>query len=94
LINLLILSNCWNISTRLWKEAKSYGSTGKQYITNTKLEDKQVLDNYKKLWHIEKAFRMSKTDLRIPPIYHRLRNGIEAHIKGSGRVGGDAFLEL
>jgi transposase len=30
--------------------------------------------------HIEKAFRMSKTDLRIRPIYHRLRHRIEAHI--------------
>ena len=52
----------------------------KGYITNTKLGDKQVLDNYKNLWHIEKAFRMSKTDLRIRPIYHRLRHRIEAHI--------------
>jgi transposase len=52
----------------------------KGYITNTKLEDQQVLNNYKNLWHIEKAFRMSKTDLRIRPIYHRLRNRIEAHI--------------
>lgn len=52
----------------------------KGYITNTKLNDQQVLDNYKNLWHIEKAFRMSKTDLRIRPIYHRLRNRIEAHI--------------
>jgi transposase len=52
----------------------------KGYITNTKLSDKQVIDNYKKLWHIEKAFRMSKTDLRIRPIYHRLKHRIEAHI--------------
>lgn len=52
----------------------------KGYVTNTKLTDQQVLDNYKNLWHIEKAFRMSKTDLRIRPIYHRLRNRIEAHI--------------
>lgn len=52
----------------------------KGYVTNTKLSDQQVLDNYKNLWHIEKAFRMSKTDLRIRPIYHRLRNRIEAHI--------------
>lgn len=29
---------------------------------------------------IEKAFRISKTDLRIRPIYHRLRARIEAHI--------------
>lgn len=52
----------------------------KGYVTNTKISDRQVLDNYKNLWHIEKAFRMSKTDLRIRPIYHRLRNRIEAHI--------------
>lgn len=52
----------------------------KGYITNTKLMDKEVIENYKNLWHIEKAFRMSKTDLRIRPIYHRLRNRIEAHI--------------
>lgn len=52
----------------------------KGYVTNTKLSDSEVIENYKNLWHIEKAFRMSKTDLRIRPIYHRLRNRIEAHI--------------
>lgn len=52
----------------------------KGYITNTKLSDSDVVDNYKNLWYIEKAFRMSKTDLRIRPIYHRLRNRIEAHV--------------
>ena len=52
----------------------------KGYITNANLNDKQVIENYKNLWYIEKAFRMSKTDLRIRPIYHRLRHRIEAHI--------------
>ena len=52
----------------------------KGYVTNSKLKDKQIVENYKNLWHIEKAFRMSKTDLRIRPIYHRLRHRIEAHI--------------
>lgn len=52
----------------------------KGYITNTHLTDKQVIEHYKNLWHIEKAFRMSKTDLRIRPIYHRLQRRIEAHI--------------
>lgn len=52
----------------------------KGYITNTKLSDKDVIDNYNELWQIEKAFRMSKTDLRIRPIYHRIKNRIEAHI--------------
>lgn len=52
----------------------------KGYVTNTAFSDKEVLENYKNLWHIEKAFRMSKTDLRIRPIYHRLQHRIEAHI--------------
>ena len=52
----------------------------KGYVTNTHLKDIDVIENYKNLWQIEKAFRMSKTDLRIRPIYHRLRNRIEAHI--------------
>lgn len=52
----------------------------KGFITNTKLTDKEVLGNYNNLWHIEKAFRMSKTDLRLRPIYHRLKHRIEAHI--------------
>ena len=52
----------------------------KGFITNTKLSNDIVLENYKNLFHIERAFRMSKTDLRIRPIYHRLRRRIEAHI--------------
>lgn len=52
----------------------------KGYITNAKLNSKEVIENYKNLWHIERAFRMSKTDLRIRPIYHRLKHRIEAHI--------------
>lgn len=52
----------------------------KGYITNTRLKPAMILEQYKNLWHIEKAFRMSKTDLRIRPIYHRLKRRIEAHI--------------
>ena len=52
----------------------------KGYVTNTKLKPTEVIDSYRNLWHIEKAFRMSKTDLRVRPIYHRLKKRIEAHI--------------
>jgi transposase len=52
----------------------------KGYITNSNLKAKEIIENYKNLWHIEKAFRMSKTDLKIRPIYHRLQKRIEAHI--------------
>lgn len=52
----------------------------KGYVTNTDLSCEKVIENYGQLWNVEKAFRISKTDLRIRPIYHRLKNRIEAHI--------------
>ena len=52
----------------------------KGYLTNSNLPGNEVIDSYNNLWKIEKAFRISKTDLRIRPVYHRLRHRIEAHI--------------
>ena len=52
----------------------------KGYLTNTKLSKDEVIANYSHLWKIEKAFRISKNDLKIRPIYHRLQPRIEAHI--------------
>lgn len=52
----------------------------KGYLTNTQLSAKDIIDNYNQLWQIEKAFRISKTDLRIRPIYHRNKDRIEAHV--------------
>lgn len=61
-------------------EADSVWDGLKGYVTNTSLSRKKVIENYSQLWQVEKAFRISKTDLRIRPIYHRLKNRIEAHI--------------
>lgn len=52
----------------------------KGYITNARLKKNQVIENYKHLWQIEKAFRIAKSDLKIRPVYHRLQRRIEAHI--------------
>ncbi len=52
----------------------------KGYLTNTDLPAEAVIKVYGQLWHIEKAFRISKTDLRIRPIFHRRRGRIEAHV--------------
>lgn len=52
----------------------------KGYLTNTTLSKEDVIENYGHLWKIEKAFRISKHDLKIRPIYHRLQHRIEAHI--------------
>jgi transposase len=58
---------------RLWDGLKAY-------ITNTTLKPKKVIENYRHLWQIEKAFRISKTDLRIRPVHHYRKRRIEAHI--------------
>jgi hypothetical protein len=39
-----------------------------------------VTAHYKNQYDVERAFRISKTDLKIRPIYHRLENRIKAHI--------------
>ena len=53
----------------------------KGYQTNNMLLSKEeVVENYQHLWRIEKAFRISKHDLKVRPIYHRLQKRIEAHI--------------
>jgi transposase len=63
---------------KIKQDAKWDGLKG--YITNTQMNAAEVIDNYKQLWYIEKAFRISKTDLRIRPIYHRLAHRIQAHL--------------
>ena len=60
------------------QDAKWDGLKG--YLTNTKLSNKKVIENYKELWKIEKAFRISKHDLKIRPVYHRAKRRIEAYI--------------
>ena len=52
----------------------------KGYLTNTSLPKDEVIAQYQKLWLIEKAFRISKTDLRIRPIFHYVQRRIESHI--------------
>ena len=63
---------------KLYQDTRWDGLKG--YLTNAKLSKDQIIENYQHLWQIEKAFRVSKTDLKIRPIYHRLQRRIEAHI--------------
>ena len=53
----------------------------KGYVTNLPNPDPEtVISAYHRLYNIEKSFRMSKSDLRARPIYHHLRQSIEAHL--------------
>lgn len=53
----------------------------KGFITNDfTLKANEVIEHYQNQYDVEKAFRISKTDLKIRPIYHRLETRIKAHI--------------
>ena len=64
--------------TTIADDAKWDGLKG--YVTNTTIPNEKVVEQYGHLWQIEKAFRISKTDLRIRPIFHYKRRRIEAHL--------------
>jgi len=52
----------------------------KGYVTNTSLPIENIVDHYLHLWQIERAFRVSKTDLKVRPTHHYLKRRIEAHV--------------
>lgn len=53
----------------------------KGYYTNLTTEtNKTIINHYHSLWHVEKAFRIAKSDLEARPIFHHKRESIEAHI--------------
>ncbi len=55
----------------------------KGYVTNISeetLSSAKVIAYYRDLWHVEQAFRMSKSDLQARPIFHRTQDSIRAHM--------------
>lgn len=53
----------------------------KGFITNDfNLTPNEIIEHYNNQYDVERAFRISKTDLKIRPIYHRLETRIKAHI--------------
>lgn len=55
----------------------------KGYCTNIPesiLSNTQAIEYYHGLWHVEQAFRMSKTDLKTRPIFHYAHDAIRAHV--------------
>ena len=52
----------------------------KGYLTNTNLIESTVIERYHDLWRIEKAFRITKTDLEARPIFLRLDKTITCHL--------------
>lgn len=52
----------------------------KGYVTNTELPKETIIDYYRQLWQIENTFRITKTDLKVRPVYHYKRRRIQAHL--------------
>jgi transposase len=64
---------------KIEEDAKLDGIKG--FITNDfTIAPQDVIMHYKNQYEVERAFRISKTDLKIRPIYHRLEMRIKAHI--------------
>ena len=55
----------------------------KGYVTNIDaqvLAGDHVVTAYHDLYQVERSFRMTKSDLAARPVFHRLRDSIEAHL--------------
>lgn len=52
----------------------------KGYITNTDLPAKEVYEQYRGLWVIERAFRITRGTLLVRPMFHFSPRRIEAHV--------------
>jgi transposase len=55
----------------------------KGYVTNiapTVMDGPSVVAAYHELYQVERSFRMAKSDLAARPIFHRIRDSIEAHL--------------
>jgi transposase len=63
---------------KLASDARFDGLKG--YVTNTDLQPNEVVAHYGNLWHVEKSFRMSKSDLRARPTFHFRRERVIAHL--------------
>ena len=49
-------------------------------VTNSDLDPVEVLSRYNELWNVEAAFRVTKHDLKVRPVYHWKPRRVRAHV--------------
>ena len=69
----------YSLNTDLVKKSKLLLGI-KGYHTNLNLPEELVIERYRDLWQVEKAFRLSKADLAARPVYHFKSRTITAHL--------------
>lgn len=54
----------------------------KGYFTSHKTNnnDIEIVEKYRQLWNVEKSFKISKSDLKVRPIFHNKEQAIKTHI--------------
>lgn len=54
----------------------------KGYYTNLEstVDDRTIISHYHNLWHVEQAFRVAKSDLRMRPMFHFKQETIKVHV--------------
>lgn len=52
----------------------------KGYVTNTTLQPEDVVAQYRRIWVVEREFRISKGTIETRPIFHFTERRIEAHV--------------
>jgi len=63
---------------KIASDAKWDGICG--VVTNSNLSPVEILSKYNDLWNVEAAFRVTKHDLKVRPVYHWKPRRIAAHI--------------
>lgn len=62
--------------TTLLLGIKGYYTT----IPENQLSNQEIIERYHDLWHVEQAFRMTKSDIATRPIFHYKEDAVRAHI--------------
>jgi transposase len=68
------------LNTKLIEQTKLLLGIKGYYTNLVHTDNKTIIDQYRNLWQVEKAFRIAKSDLQTRPIYHFKKQAIEAHI--------------
>lgn len=77
----LEISDNVNVTINLEKISEDEKWDGlKGYLTNTTLPANEVYQQYRELWVIERAYRITKGTLEMRPMFHFTPKRIEAHV--------------
>lgn len=64
----------------IYKTSLLLGIKGYYSNLDDNISDQEIIKQYRNLWHVEQAFRISKSDLKMRPIFHFKQHSIKAHL--------------